>query len=406
MTLSKKEGALYIIGLFVISCALVLGKIDMPPGTNIQSRLGTIESLVSRQTFSTEHSMFRSVDSIRVRGELYSSKPPVLPTLLAGGYALYAKITGITFQTNMAHSIILINVLSGFLPHVLILIYFYLLLKRIVDTPLAQVLGYTAISVGYIGILYASELSNHIPAAAISLMALYYAYRIRTDISTRIPHWIAVGFLCGLLPTIDIPSASLSAALFIYLFTFSPKKTLLLFVPAALPPLALHFSLMLHITESVLPTQIRQPDGVLDKLYWNNPGPLDAPSDPRWLYAFHMFFGHHGLLIISPVLFFGLHGLFRAAKKSKEATLILSVFVIQSLYYIFLTRSYGGVNVGLRWLIPILPLVLLFASTWADHSPSKSKIILYTLTILTGFFFVFVHPTGWMYSIWSFLFYL
>jgi hypothetical protein len=54
----------------------------------------------------------------------------------------------------------------------------------------------------------------------------------------------------------------------------------------------------------------------------------------------------------------------RLLRESLVCALALSAFLV---FFIFRTRNYGGWCVGMRWLVPVMPLLLLYFGLWIDR---------------------------------------
>jgi hypothetical protein len=80
--------------------------------------------------------------------------------------------------------------------------------------------------------------------------------------------------------------------------------------------------------------------------------------------------GHHGVFSMTPLLAFGAWELVRSLKRRvrfNESVLIAAVCVVVTAFYIYRTRNYGGWCVGMRHLVPIMPLLLLYFGFWLDR---------------------------------------
>ena len=62
------------------------------------------------------------------------------------------------------------------------------------------------------------------------------------------------------------------------------------------------------------------------------------------------------------------------------------------------TPNYGGACVGFRWLIPVMPLLILFCVTWLERKPSmwRGGLAIAFFVSLTTFVNAAVHP--WSHS--------
>jgi hypothetical protein len=411
---SPREFFLWVVFLAVVSSALVLWKMETHNSrmhavtANPASRLATIESLAHSGTYAIEHSMFRSIDVAAVRtGHVVSTKPPVLPTIMAGLYSVFHMITGVSFSSNPQEAILFIRLVAGFLPHLVLLLFFAALLYRLVSNSPARILAFVALAFSYPGVLFATDINNHTAGAVTLLMAFFFAFHLRHEEHSRLSTWMLAGFFAGLLPTFDPPSALFSIAIFIYLFSLERQRLFTIFLPCFLLPVAIHFYLVLLATGTIIPLQFH-PEWTIPHPVWLAEKGFDSANDPKWLYAFHTLLGHHGIFTMTPVLLLGGMELCRhAARKlsyAAEAWMILVPSVVLTLFYIMWTNNYGGWSVGFRWLIPPMPLFILFSGIWLERHLSRKIVLLYILFISTGMFHVLTSETPWQLSIWQRMF--
>ncbi len=94
-----------------------------------------------------------------------------------------------------------------------------------------------------------------------------------------------------------------------------------------------------------------------------------------------------GLLLYNPIAWLGLIGLFTLAKhRSPEAALYALTFIIEVLFFGAYEFWTGGWNWGPRYLLPVLPLLILAAGAWLQAHPSRLRRSLLVAVCLIGFF--------------------
>jgi hypothetical protein len=401
------------IALIVVASGMVL--FNMPresnTSTNVMSRWATVEALVDHGTYAIDDTKYSTtIDKVQIDGRLYSSKPPLLPTLVAGVYAVYRALTGDEIGTRNSRATWVCKAFTVFVWYVLLLVYFVKSVQLLVRRPEAQVLAMVAMTFGWIGAGYATTLNNHTPAALLALMTFYHALRAhgwapsgedaasaaQTAGGAAMPgsaampgatrHWIAAGLTAGAIPAFDLPLGALSAGVFVYLFAFDRRRTLRIFLPAVAPTLLLHLILTWAVTGSIVPVYLRGELYRYPGSYWATPHGVYALDQPKWLYAFHLFFGHHGFFTMTPLLLlaaWALIGLVRNRQPGRaEALLVGIVGLVLFVFYVFRTSNYGGRCVGMRWLIPYAPLLLLFLGAWLDRLRRYSLEICTLLVVL------------------------
>lgn len=340
---------------------------------NTGSRYATIEALVDQGTFHIEKTHYRNtIDKLQVDKHYISSKPPTLPTYAAGVYWVYKQITGHTIGNHEGQVVWLVSLFTGWLAHVIFLIYLYLFCRLLLKRQLAILLTVAAGSFAYLGVAYATAINNHSIAASVGLVGLYYAFRVRNGHSQGPRHWIFAGLCFGLLPAIDLPSLSLSFFVGLYLLSHDWRRTLLFFVPALLPGFIAQLALGYVITGSLVPAYSNSELKSYAGNYFRQVKTgIDALREPKHIYGFNVLLGHHGLFSMTPLFLFSLWEMVRDWRRRDrylpELVLITTTVLIVLSFYIFKTRNYGGWCVGMRWLVPIMPLLLLYFGLWLDR---------------------------------------
>jgi MFS family permease len=353
------------------------------------SRLATIEALVTQRTFSIDvtKESWQSRDIAMVNGHYYSPKSPLLSYFAANVYRHYARHTGATFVDKSA-TIYFFSLLIGFLPHVFLLIYLFLFLEIWIDDMSARTWAYSSVCFGYLGFGYATTINNVTPTAALLLAALYHAYRVRSGISQRGWHFFLSGVYASVAASFDPPSSIYVLALFLYLSTHKPFKSIFLFALGALPCLLFAAHLNHVISGSYMPLQSMRAAFHFKGSYWMQPVGIDALWEPKWLYAFNVLFGHHGVFAMTPILIFGViygfSSLLRRDAYWRETLLILGAACVQITFYIFYTKNYGGHNVGFRWLMPIMPPLLLLTARWLASNVSRGKRVVFFFALIVS----------------------
>jgi hypothetical protein len=339
---------------------------------NTGSRYATIESLVDYGTYTIDQSQYvRTIDKVKVGKHYISTKPPTLPTYAAGVYWMFQKLTGKTLAANEGACVWFISLCTGWLAHLVFLVYLWRLSRLLLQRQLA-ILGLMAAGCfSYLGVAYATAINNHSIGAAIALVGFYYAYRLRNQIDVKPRHWVQAGLCFGFLTAVDLPSGALMVGALVYLGTYDWRKTLWLFAPALLPGLACQLALGYHITGSFKPAyenaELKQFAG---NYFKGNQHGIDALREPKWLYTFNSLFGHHGVFSMTPLFCFGAWEMARALRSKRrwpEVILIVASSVVITAFYMYRTRNYGGWSVGMRHLLPIMPFLLVYFGVWLDR---------------------------------------
>lgn len=206
--------------LIVIALAIAAGRIAVvrsPEGdtaflsANDRSRWSTVASLVERGTYAIDQQIaithpikrnrrpWDSIDKVRHLGpdgkqHYYSSKPPLLATMVAGVYQLVRWITGMTLSDQPIYvariilALVNLPLLAGFLYATIAS------MDRLMRRGWGNVLAAAACCFGTMVLPFAITLNNHLPACAATalVMWIYIRYAIRQpsdadDASSVIP---------------------------------------------------------------------------------------------------------------------------------------------------------------------------------------------------------------------------
>jgi len=333
---------------------------------NTASRLATIDSLVHRGTYRIEDSRyFFTIDKSCFDGRFYSSKPPLLSTVLAGPYWVWNRLTGLSFDKAEPAAVKFISIVGAGIPHLILLLYFYRCLLLWTEDRAGRVLGMLALSFGYLGLAYIGGVNNHTPGAAALCAAFYYTLRIRLGQARGDGDWLLAGATTALVPLLELPGALFSLAFGLALLRQDWRRTLTRFVPAALPVLALHPLLTSLSIGGWLPAYLRGSGHFYPGSYWYAPTGIDNLNESHGVYLFHVLLGHHGLFSMMPVLLLAPLGAWWRGRLLprgwRDGALVWVPFVLVVVLLVFETNNYGGCCVGFRWLLFVAPLLFLFS---------------------------------------------
>ncbi len=380
----------FLLGLS--SVVLTVRHIQRPPfGAMIKSRLATVDALVHGGTFAIDKSVFgNTIDKVRLNGHFYSMKPPMPSVIGAGVYWIYNRVTGRSFENYLGRTCWFMGFVMGVVPYIIFLLYFFWLLQLWFKDPYVIIWVFSAVCFGYLGTGYATNLNNHNLSATVLVMAFTHAYRLRKGMGSPVWEWILCGFLAGLLPTFDHPSLFFSLALFVYLLVYDSRNIWRFFVGAALVPIIIHFWINIAFSGAWLPLEVRHDLRVYPGSFWLTPSRNDALHEPKLIYLFHLLLGHHGLFSMTPLFVLSLGGLWRHIRKHDfkyaESMLVGITLMASLVFYVFATSNYGGMCVGLRWMIPLMPLLFLFSGDWLVWRSARLKWVLFIGLFLIGFF--------------------
>jgi hypothetical protein len=391
-------------------------------GDNDRSRWDTVRALVDNGTYAIGQ---RDVDAATGKNvdrgiitedgwktidkvlrpethEFYSSKPPLLPTLIAGEYWLLKHTLGWSITQQRGEVVRTILLMTNGLLFIVYLILLARLVERFGTTDWGRLYVLAAGCFGTFLTTFAVTLNNHTVAACSALFALYPVLQVWYGGKRSAGLFLTAGLFAGFTAVNELPATAFAAALLLLLLYRAPGRTLLLFIPAAALPVAAALATNYFALGQLRPAygEFGGPWYEFQGSYWKiDPGQIRHGIDwayqteSRGIYALHLLIGHHGIFSLSPIFLltaagtiYGLVGRHKPlgptngsepGQQQKDRpqlrmvallTLLLSVVVLT--FYIALVndrnRNYGGWTSGLRWLLWLTPLWLLTMLPVAD----------------------------------------
>jgi hypothetical protein len=372
---------------------------------NDRSRWMTIRSLVEQGTYEIDSIVgqptWDTIDMVQHRGRggelhLYSSKPPLLATILAAEYWLVYKLTGWTLGEQPYE----VGRLMLFTVNILPLVLMYYLLARLVErfgtTDWGRVFVMAAATFGTLLTTFAVVLNNHLVAAVSATIALYAFVRIYFDGERRWWYFAIAGFAAAFTAADELPALALLAAMGLLLVVRMPRQTLLAFTPAALVVVIAFFFTNYLAHDSLLPPYMHRSatnaednwyaytytvNGVERESYWLHRKGIDRGEPTRLTYAVHVLVGHHGILSLTPAWLLSAWGLLLwlnsgdgapdAVARRDLAAMIGALTLVCLVFYIGFRpqedRNYGGMTSGFRWMFWFTPLWLVAMLPAADR---------------------------------------
>jgi hypothetical protein len=368
---------------------------------NDRSRWCTVRSLVEHGTYEIDKIVAQpnwgTIDMVKHksrRGEerLYSSKPPLLATLVAGVYWPIYHFTRFDLENNPHGVGRTILFIINILPLGVYFLYVARLAERFGQTDFSRIFAMAAAAFGTYLTTYAVTLNNHLPAAVSAAIALWYGVRIWCDGSRSWRHFALAGFFAAFTAANELPALSFFAALSAALLWKAPRQTLLAYTPPALVVVAAFFATNYIAHNTFYPPYFYRSKtnkaenwyeyeyidayGEKQKSYWYPEirRGIDRGEPSRAVYAFHVLVGHHGILSLTPIWILSLVGagmmLRGKDRAARDVALLIGVIsVVCVAYYLarpLEDRNYGGVAAGFRWVIWFAPLWLVLLLPAAD----------------------------------------
>ncbi len=319
-------------------------------------------------------------------GHLYSSKPPLLPTLIAGPYWIMYHLLG----WKMAERPYLVGRTLLVLVNVIPLGVYLWLLARLADR-LAQhtwtkLFILTAGAFGTFLTTFAVVLNNHLVGAVSAMVALAAAAPIWFDEDRRGWLFVLAGLFGAFAVANELPALAFFGLLTLGLLWKAPGRTVLYYLPPALvvaaamlgtnwiahgtpiPPYARRHATVKEENWYDYEYTLRRGDKlIVRESYWRNPQGIDRGEPSRLKYAFHALVGHHGVFSLTPIWLLtavglvmgllrppvkGFRGLAGAVLLASLAALVFYIGIVKEL-------NYGGQSCGFRWMFWFAPLWLL-----------------------------------------------
>lgn len=405
--------------IIVVSTALSIARLMQAAplqSANDRSRWCTVRALVEQGTYRIDDARrvpgWDTIDLVRHEDHFYSTKPPLLATLVAGLYWVIRNTLGWTLGNNLEATTRLILALINVLPTTVALTLILRLVRRTASqgatagspsSAFAVILTALTAAFGTLLLPFVTTFNNHTPAAVSVVLALYALHRIVSE-NRRDGKWFALaGFAAGFAFTCELPAAAFLAAVAGWLALVSFRQTLLSFVPAAVIPLTAFFATNYAVTGTPLPFYSAYGSDKYEFVhegipsYWMHPRGIDRNIDAFPVYLLHCVVGHHGLLSLSPIFVLTLVGWSRAVRTlshevnprglewlTRDFRLVhllgAALTVIVLAFYLTRTQNYnyGGVSVALRWMLWLVPFWLLAIpaafNSWAPGRTSRSLI--------------------------------
>jgi hypothetical protein len=381
--------------------------------SNDRSRWATVRSLVEHGTYEIDAIVAQpnwdTIDMVKHKnaagaGRLYSSKPPLLATLIAGEYWLLHKITGQTLGDNPYALGRIMLITFNVLPLMFAFALVGRMCERLGTTDWGRICVMAAATLATFLGTFAMVLNNHITAAVSVAICTYSLLRIWFDGERGWLHFALAGFFAAFAAANELPALSYFGLVGLLLLWQAPRRTLLAFTPAAAVVVAAFFVTNYIAHDTWRPPYAHRSDTDPDdnwyqyeyqrgsrtiKSYWYNPSGIDQGEPSQATYALHVLVGHHGVFSLTPIWlisFVGL-GIWLAAGDGKLRLLSAGILVLSLVCLAFylmrpeIDRNYGGMTSCFRWMLWFAPLWLIAMLPAADRM-SRSRAMRFVAGLL------------------------
>jgi hypothetical protein len=314
----------------------------------------------------------------RPDGYLYSSKPPLLPTVMAAPYALIYYGSG--GKLSLEHEPYLVVRIMLVVCNLLPLMFCWFLVSMLIDrfgtTEWGRLFSVAFVCFGTFLSTFAVTLNNHVPAVVSITIAFYCAVRIAYDKEKRLRYFAAAGFFGAFAVACEMPALLFFCLIGFWLLCHRFFRTLFFFVPSALLVAAAFFATNYVAHQTPFPAYSQQSwyffeyerganaagQPTIRQSYWQNPGGLDK-GEPRIIdYIFHSTVGHHGVFSLTPIWALSMLGLLFWLVDRRYWFMSIIILLTSGVVFAFYMampleqRSYGGSTSAFRWMFWLAPL--------------------------------------------------
>ena len=378
----------FFVGLTTVTLAVLVGLIwsgRVKYGPNDGSRWDTVWSLVEHGTYHITDTpaeaeqfsralQYKTIDKVTVDGKTYSSKPPLLPTAMAGWVWACKQVVGLPFsirEGKVRGSIEIYARLTLWLfnvaPFGLMLLHYRWYLDRYAGSDLAYYGGLTACAWATLATGYSVTLNNHTIAACFGMVTAYHLIAVWHEGRREWWRFALLGLVAAWTATNELPALTLLGIASLAVLLADPLKALTAYAAPALIVAGAFFYCNWLVVGNLKPAYLQK--DLYANSYWDSDDKsgIDALNDdpePYWLYFTNMTVGHHGIWSLSPVFAFSVWGCWLLWRRRQLPWVASLVFLVTAVVFAFFwlvsdQRNYGGSCHGMRWLLWLQPLWLL-----------------------------------------------
>ena len=285
-------------------------------------------------------------------GYLYSSKPPLLPTVMAAPYWVLNRVFGLSLKKDPFLTTRILLVLYNLLP----LGIAFCCLARVINllgrSNWSKIFAFASAIFGFFTLTYVATLNNHVPGFASISIALWAACEILCLGRNDPFRFFCAGFFGAFAVACDLPTLAFAGLLCLILLFKRPGKTLLVAIPSGLVVAAAFFATNYIAHNTFVPAYAHKRDHVAleqtlgagkendqefvaaaqlfdDKdwyvyvyypagrprvpksaivSHWANRNGIDRGEPSKARYAFHSTIGLRGVFSLTPIWLLSLYG--------------------------------------------------------------------------------------------------
>ncbi len=360
-------------------------------------------------------------------GYIYSSKPTLLPTLMAAPYWVLYHCCGLSLSKNPFEGVKILLVFYNLIPLGLAFLCLTSLIDSVGKTTWGRLFAVATLLFASFALTFVATLNNHIPGFVAISISLWAGMKILRDGKDSWIYYALAGFFGAFAVVCELPALAFAGTLFLCLVISKAKKTLGVSVPFGLVVAVAFVSTDMIAHQSLKPAYSHKRDhmalaeqakAATDETAKNADGAPLFEFDPNdwyyyvyypagktremknarishWAYrtgidrgepsiaryAFHSTIGSRGVFSLAPVWIFSIFGAIAFAltkgktDPGKRALGVMTLVLTVVFFAFFLTRdqgdrNYGGVCCYPRWFFPLIPL---FAPALTPAADALSK---------------------------------
>lgn len=373
----------FILGSIIILIFFIYG--SQLPGSDLEtSRLASIESLANKNSWAVTDSNYIALynkDIIKIGDEFYSSKPPVFSWLASWDIKFWQLVLG----QNMAAAAKLAPVNIFYYLLLVGFVIFPYLLGLVAASKILNILKINryrwlmliVLALASLWFVYLFRFTNHVAAAGLLLLAAYFIFKYKL-VSTKPVYIVWAGLIISLAVVFELALLWLWFLVSLYFF-IKERNVAIHFILGSLPLFILHLWLTYSISGQLLPFYFVSEFYNYSGSYWLSPQGIDALTHNKFLYAFNLLVGSHGLWFYSPIYIFSILGLVKGWRNDNTKITVLFtmlLFLGFILFYVFGTNNYGGAAYGWRWSIVLTPVLWLWLVFYLQSKPRLNFFII------------------------------
>lgn len=175
-------------------------------------------------------------------GYLYSSKPPLLPTVMAAPYWVLNRVFGLSLKKDPFLTTRILLVLYNLLPLGIAFCCLARIINLLGKSNWSKIFAFAAAIFGFFTLTYVATLNNHVPGFVSISIALWAACEILCLKRDGWFRFFCAGFFGAFAVACDLPSLAFAGLLCLALLIKRPGKTLFVAIPSGLVVAAAFFA--------------------------------------------------------------------------------------------------------------------------------------------------------------------